>query len=626
MISLRKARCSWVRKGLSARILAVAAVALPLGVVFADSEQIAKGRKAPPPRRAIPGGKTQPTVAVPLVQPIVPPEFADAFPSEIRKPAPDLLLSKDEERKADALSAFAQGLVAEDNAESDKALAGYRRALELDPGYAELAIKVAYELARRNDVAGGIQVLKDTIKAAPKEPMPLIYLSQLYSKHLKKPDLALKYAEQAFALAPDNFAAHLALYELHLSAGQTKKAEQVLERAAKSPTDDAKYWVQLGDLYTRLYLKEDGTGEPQAIEKMNGVYRKAAELGKTDVGVLSKVGDYFVLSRQVKEAMPFYRAALEHTPKQDDPPLNNIREKLARACLVNGQRDEAIGLLEQVTKESPVRFETFELLGELYEQKGDLDKALANYEHSLLLDASEPQNYLRLAETLLRLKRFDKAVDTMRAARAQFPDRPEITLNLALTLSQAKRHTDAMTVFAEAQAEAEQSHEEMLTAQFYFQYGAVAEQAGLHEKAAELLKRSIELDPANAAQAYNYLGYMWVDRGERLDEAGEMIKKAVAMDSDNGAFIDSLGWFYFKKGDYERAVKELLRAAEIIKPEDAVVFDHVGDAYQALGRTGDALTYWQKALVLEQDNKKIADKIDAAKQKLTQGKAAEGVP
>ncbi|RYD88040.1 MAG: hypothetical protein EOP50_19750, partial [Sphingobacteriales bacterium] len=99
--------------------------------------------------------------------------------------------------KADALAYFAGALISEDNADTEAALAGYRRALELDPSYSELAVKVAFELAKRNDPSGGIQVLKDAIKASPKEPLPLIYLSQLYSKYLKKADLAFKYAEQA---------------------------------------------------------------------------------------------------------------------------------------------------------------------------------------------------------------------------------------------------------------------------------------------------------------------------------------------------------------------------------------------------------------------------------------------
>jgi tetratricopeptide (TPR) repeat protein len=320
------------------------------------------------------------------------PEFADALPTQFHSPAPDLLLPREEARKADALAAFAEALLAEDNSDSDKALAGYRKTLEFDPSYAELAVKVAYELARRNDVSAGIQVLKDTIKAAPKEALPLVYLSQLYSKHLKKPDLALKYAEQALALAPDNLLCHSALYELYVAANQPKKAEQVLERATKSNSTDPRYWIQLGDLYTRLYLKEDGSSEPADLEKMNAVYRKAAELGKTDAAIVAKVGDYFVLSRQVKEAIPFYLAALNLKQKANEPPLDKLRDKLARAFMVTQQRDEAIAVLEELTRDQPMRFETYALLGELYEQKGELDKAVAHYEHSLLLDASEPSN------------------------------------------------------------------------------------------------------------------------------------------------------------------------------------------------------------------------------------------
>lgn len=582
-----------------------------------------KGPAKTAPKKSGPGNKPADDKVPPVP---TTPEFADAFPSE-RRPVPaDLLLSRAEEKKADALSRFADALVAEDNAEADAALAGYRKTLEADPGYVELAIKVAYELAKRNDVAAGIQTLKDAIKAAPKDERPLIYLSQLYSKNLKKPDLALRYVEQALALAPNNFAAYLAAFEIHIASEQLKKAEQILERAGKINTTDPQFWVQLGDLQTRLYLKEDGSCQPGELEKMNAVYRKAALLGHEDAAVLTRVGDYFIVSRQVKEAVPQYLAALKLKPSAEEAPTTNLREKLARALIITDQRDEAIHLLEEITKENPTRFETFELLGELYEQKGDTDRSIANYEHSLELDASEPRNHLRLAEMFLKAKRYEQAVATMQTARARFPDRPEITFSYALTLSSAKKHTRAMTVFAEALAEAQNSHEEMLTAQFYFQYGAAAEQAGLLDKAEELINRSIELEPENAAQAYNYLGYMWADRGEKLDQAGELLRKALDLDPDNGAFLDSLGWLYFKKGDYQSALKELLRASETIKPEDAVVFDHLGDTYLALGKKGEALTYWQKALALDKDDKKVAAKIEGAKQKMTSAGAVAPAP
>lgn len=547
-------------------------------------------------------------------------EHADALPTD-RPAAPDLLLSTDSARRADALVAFSQALLAEDNAEGEAALAGFQRVLELDPGYAELAVKVAYELARRNRASDGIQVLKDAAKASPRDPLPLIYLSQLYARNLKKPDLALKHAQQALALAPENFAAYLANFELFAASGDVKKAAELLEKAAKVNSKDGRFWVQIADLHARLWLKEDGTCTSEQKERMNAIYRKGAELAGEDAALLSRVADYFVISRQVEQAIPLYLRVVAAPQTEKDPPLNNTREKLARAFLVTDQRDEAIAMLEKIASDNPMRFDTFELLGELYEQKEDLPKALANYQHALLLDASQPRNYLRLTDMLLRTKRFDKAVETMQQARRRFPDLPQVTYTLAIALSQAKRHNEAMTVFAEAQGEAENSGEDLLSASFYFQYGAAAEQAGLQAKAAELLKKSIELDPANAAQAYNYLGYMWADLGENLEEAEALIKKALELDPENGSFIDSLGWLYFKKGEVEKAHKELLRAIELIKPEDAVVYEHLADACHALGKTAEALTYWQKAVALAADDKEIAtrvsDKVEAVKQKMT---------
>ena len=342
--------------------------ALAAGPLLAD--QGGKPSSAPQPP-AKPAAKTAPAATpskVPAKEPIAAaplapagkgaPEIADAFPSPIRPIAPDLALNAQDEKKADAFAAFAQGFVAEENSDQEKMLESYRKALDLDPGNPELAVKVAYELARRNDPSSAIQVLKDAIKAAPKEPLPCIYLSQLYAKNLNKPDLAIKYAEQALALAPENFAALQAAYELYAANGQEKKAAELLDRATKSASTVPKYWAQLGELEQRLWLTDDGASEPARLQKMNAAFRRAAELGKDDAQILTKVADYFVLSKQVKEAIPFYLAILGLKQSADGPPLNNVRDKLARSFLVTDQRDDAIRQLEAIVKDSPLRFET----------------------------------------------------------------------------------------------------------------------------------------------------------------------------------------------------------------------------------------------------------------------------
>jgi tetratricopeptide (TPR) repeat protein len=182
-------------------------------------------------------------------------------------------------------------------------------------------------------------------------------------------------------------------------------------------------------------------------------------------------------------------------------------------------------------------------------------------------------------------------------------------------------------IFEQAADEAAGGETEMLGAQFYFDFGAAEEESGHMDKAVDLFKKSIALDPKNSAEAYNYLGFMWVDRGLNLDEAGGYIKKALEMDPENPAYIDSLGWYYFKKGEFAQAVETLRKAATLIQPEDAIVDEHLGDAYSATNDTTNALKYWEKASGIDKDNKEILVKIAGARQKLArQGAPAHTTP
>jgi tetratricopeptide (TPR) repeat protein len=232
-----------------------------------------------------------------------------------------------------------------------------------------------------------------------------------------------------------------------------------------------------------------------------------------------------------------------------------------------------------------------------------------------VLDAGEPRNHFNLANMQLRAKKQADAVETMEKARKKFPDRPDVTLGLALALSSAKRHEAAMRMFASVAEETKGQTDMSLDADFYFKWGAAAEQAGRIEKAAELLQKSISMNP-EAPEAYNYLGYMWVDRGQNVEEAGQLIRKALEMKPDNGAYLDSLGWYYFKAGKFEEAKKELLSAVKQMPEEDATVFDHLGDVCEQIGNNADAIGYWERALKLKpEDAEKIAKKLEAAKQR-----------
>jgi tetratricopeptide (TPR) repeat protein len=536
----------------------------------------------------------------------------ETFYSDIRPATPEQQLPKSVEKKADAQASYMEGLLLEEEGDYEAALAAYSKSLQLDPGgNPQLAVRIAHDYAKRGDVASGIDVLKDLAKARPNEPLAYLNLAYFYLKQLRKPELAVKYAEQAVQVDPKNFVGYQTLFEVYIALNQKKEAESILLKAQKLESNDPNFWLNLVDLTIQLYSNKQDNFPAQRVAAVEPLLKKAAEFATTDGNVYAKIADDYVLIDQVASAIPFYLRTLELNKDNAD-----VRYKLAQSFLKTGQRDQAIRSLEEMLKANPLKFEIYEFLARLYEEAGNKARALANYEQALLLAPNQPENYLHTAGVELELKQYDRAISTLEEARHRFPI-PQITYSLAIALSTAKRYTEALPIFEAALQDAESTEEELLDGSFYFNYGATAEQAGLVEKAATLLKKSIELDPSKAAQAYNYLGFMWVDRNINLDEAGLMIKKALEIEPDNGAYLDSLGWFYFKKNDFNRALSELLHAADLINPPDPVVYEHIGDTYRSLSNSPQALSYWQKALTLDPQNQSLMAKIDQAKSKMT---------
>jgi tetratricopeptide (TPR) repeat protein len=137
-----------------------------------------------------------------------------------------------------------------------------------------------------------------------------------------------------------------------------------------------------------------------------------------------------------------------------------------------------------------------------------------------------------------------------------------------------------------------------------------AERKGDFDRAEELFTKAIELVPPDAAEekakSLNYLGYMWLEREKNIDEAGEMIQKANELIPDNGAYLDSLGWFFYLKGDYKQAIEHLRRAEALMTDEpDGVVFEHLARSYLAMGDNAEAMRYIERAITAEPEREEL---------------------
>ena len=544
-------------------------------------------------------------------------------------PAPDLALVPDNVRKANALADFVEGVRLEENAEMDNALAAYQRVLNFEPGLSELALRVAALLSRQGDYPRAIDVLKDAIKARPKDADPYLQLAFIYAKYLRKTEQAVKYANDAIALDPQNFEAYQRLYEIEAASGSPQKALLALDRAANVKSDDPSFWIRLGKLYATIVFKAEGEPKPEALKRVNSFFDKAVAKAGDDATALKEVADYYAASQQVQEAIPLYLKVLELQP--DDV---NAREKLATGFVLTHQREKAIEMLEEVIRKQPTKYQPYELLAQMFDDgaraleranqpdqaKAQFAKAASNYEQSLLLNPARANTYLRLAELLIiPLRNSERAIGVLTEARQRFPGVPEFSYFLAIAQRESKHPQQAIGTFEEALNEAQLSNDEVLNARFYFDYGIAADQAGLYDKAADLFRKSISLDPGNSAEAYNYVAYMWADHNMHLDEAEQMVGEALQFDPNNGAYLDTLGWIHYRKGKFEEAVNVLLRAEQNLTKPDPTVLEHIGDAYAKLEKIPQALEFWQKAIALTPENQLLADKIEKTRTTMSKG-------
>lgn len=191
---------------------------------------------------------------------------------------------------------------------------------------------------------------------------------------------------------------------------------------------------------------------------------------------------------------------------------------------------------------------------------------------------------------------------------------PELYVALGILYREARQAAEALRAFERAV----ELKEDYPQAQFYL--GAQLDQLGLKEAARARLHRTIELDEYHA-DALNYLGYLDAEAGVNLEGAKALIERALIIDPTNGAYVDSLGWVYFRMGRTQEAVATLERAAQLLDT-DPVIFEHLGDVYFAQGQLERARTHWQRALELDASHIAIREKLE----RITSQEAAVGTP
>lgn len=454
-----------------------------------------------------------------------------------------------------------------------------RRAAAGERGDAEPWRLAAEQLLTAGDADGALRVLDDAVKRIGSDGVGYRELGRAL---LERGDLPR--AERALRLAVErsrvDVEALRLLADVHEALRRPREARDDLMALLHLEPDDPDALLGMG----RLALLDDDL--PTAREWFS------RHLASPGVGWEAhlRVASEWLEARHAEEALAVARAGLAL-------PGAGPRLRLAEGLALQAARrwDESARALEAVpVGAGDAWFVARAALAHARSRAGRHAEALQALEPALAARPGEPRLVVARAEALGRAGRGDEAVAALQAVvaeRERQGDEPalrELWPALAEALVVAGRADEAVAELQRALGARPRDHG------LLYALGAAYERAGRGEEAVAQMRALLALDPDHA-EALNFVGFTWAEQGIRLEEAEELVRRALRLSPRSGHMVDSLGWIRLKRGDVRQAV-ELLEQADRLMGPDPSVLDHLGDAYRAAARPGDALAAWRRAL------------------------------
>ena len=427
-------------------------------------------------------------------------------------------------------------------------------ALLLDPKNEQAWMQKIIILQQSGKKEGIIEELRQMCLLLPYSIFARMQLSRAH-KERNQLSLALKFGKQAWELQKNN-------PDLLMNYAWLK--EMVHGRAAA-----ISIWY---DLFQKKMSHQEFAGRTKQLLRLFGSLeaslRHLSELSKTSLGSLENI--------QVQRVFLFW--ALKQYP-------------------------QAILLTEYLAAEFPYSSWLSFLLGEAYLKNGDFQQARLRF-----LRVSEQSAYyvpsrIKVSTILQREKKPEKALEVMLNILASKYASWETYLLTSRMLANQKKNRQAIKVLDQGYKK------HPLKIRLLFLRGVYEEKAGLTEECINTMRQVIAREPGFSS-AYNYLGYLFAEQGENLDEAERLILKALELKPDDGYYLDSLAWVYVMQGNYTKAIPLFFEALKRA-PGEGVIMEHIGDAYRLMDQPEKAREYYQKALeqpLEEKDKRRIQSK------------------
>jgi tetratricopeptide (TPR) repeat protein len=530
----------------------------------------------------------------------------------------------------------------------------------------------ALRLKQKNEHTRAFNTLQYALAIDSTSSAALYEVSHYYL-FLKKRKLALDALKKAVFYAPDNFEYKRALADLSRESGQIKEATALYEELAKENPGKAELHYYLSNLYLQQHDIEKAIGALNALENNMGVnetvslqkyqlYKsenKKEEALKEIERLIEKfpmesqyqivLGDFYLEESQRDKALAHYQKAARIDP--DDPyyfiAMSNYYEQ-------KGEDEAASQEIEKALKNPSLDIETkLGILGRyiqgLYKTQKDVESANALFEtlmeqHSqdkelngmygqFLLTQGKieeakfqlqvvtealPEDmtaWTQLLDIALKEENTDEVLSICENALVYFPDVPEFYLYKGMAYQLRKEYPKALDTYKEGWTVIPEDNKSMLS-NFMAQMGDIYFQLGDKAEAFAFYDKALQYNDRNILVLNNYAYYLSLEK-EDLDKAERMAAKVVQAQPDNATYIDTYAWIFFQKGNYSLAKFYIESAISKSEVANGDILEHYGDILFKTGNIDKAVSEWEKALVLKEEEnedteilkKKIADRV-----------------
>ena len=513
---------------------------------------------------------------------------------------------------------FVKGDLYEQSGNFDAAAEEYRKALIFDPRSTEIrrALSEIYFQQRKFDEAAILRseipeknasdynfiadclrftrelesaatFYKRSLELDSAQYLPRLYLAKLYQFMGKNREAEEQYLG-LIGFAPDKVEAYLELADFYLKDGRTDSAFEIYEKAARSDTNDIRPIIGMAS----IYLAKNDT------LKADSLYFSIARGNWDDIDLLRTLIISFYTIGKFDRAEQIAARIAELAP--DDV---SAQRRYAMILFGNRKFADAESLMTGIERTGGADATLYYYLARIKQDQREFGKSEEYYRKSLVLTDTLIDAWINLALVIDEQDRYHEAIGIMRDAVERLPDD---TTSILFYTSMIHSKNEKYELARDGYRRLLKSNPDEIS--FRFNLAAAQERLGNYDDAEKEFRWIIKEDPKNAL-ALNYLGYMFADRGVNLEEAKRLIEGALEIEPDNGAFLDSYAWVFYKMGRYEEALTQMKKAV-LTEMDDPVVYDHQGDIYFALNQEELARQSWEKALELKPDDEAVRVKLN----------------